>query len=275
MNIKPLLFLVCLLWCFSLNADVSEGGINKSTHPRLLLSPSTVNEMKSGMETYPLFSKSVQASKDWVGQSLHQPINVPQPKDPGGGFTHEQHKRNFRLIREAGILYQLTEDKTYADFVKKLLLAYADLYPGLPEHPAKKEQSPGRLFWQSLNEAMWLVNSIQGYDAVVETFSSNERKQIESNLFIPMASFLSDESPQTFDRIHNHGTWANAAVGMTGYVLGDELLVKKSLLGLELNGEAGFFKHLDSLFSLRMVITMKARIIIALPLCLLSFLLPL
>jgi hypothetical protein len=64
-----------------------------------------------------------------------------------------------------------------------------------------------------------------------------------------MASFLSVESPQTFDRIHNHGTWAAAAVGMTGYVLNDQDLVDSALYGLNKDGSSGFLKQLDQLFS--------------------------
>lgn len=222
---------------------------DEDKHPRLLLSGDDVKSLKYGAENYPLFSKSINEAKAFIESEIHQEIAVPVPKDAGGGYTHERHKRNFKLIRQSGLLYQITGDKSYADFVKKILLAYADLYPTLGEHPAKKEQSPGRLFWQSLNEAMWLVSSIQGYDAVIETFSEEEQKKIDDNLFTPMATFLSDEAPQTFDKIHNHGTWANAAVGMTGYVIGNEAFVNKALLGLKQDGKAGFLKQLDVLFS--------------------------
>ena len=37
--------------------------------------------------------------------SIRAGIDVPVPKDPGGGFTHEQHKRNYRAIFEGGQLY--------------------------------------------------------------------------------------------------------------------------------------------------------------------------
>ena len=66
---------------------------------------------------------------------------------------------------------------------------------------------------------MWLVYAIQGYDAIHETLSAAERKTIEDGVFRPMVRFLSIGPPQTFDQIHNHATWAMAAVGMTGYVL--------------------------------------------------------
>jgi hypothetical protein len=175
--------------------------------------------------------------------------DVPVPADAGGGYTHEQHKRNATLILQSGVLYQFTGERAYADFGRDLLLAYAELYPTLGEHPRKKEQTPGRLFWQSLNEAVWLVTAIQGYDAIYEALTETERQVIEQRLLRPLADFLSRGQPQTFDKVHNHGTWAVAAVGMTGYVLDDPDYVEIALYGLERDGVGGFMRQLDELFS--------------------------
>lgn len=218
-------------------------------HPRLMISPADVSLMAEQGPDSPLFSAEVAETRAGVDRYLAELPDVPLPKDPGGGYTHEQHKRNGSLIRDAGVIYQLTGEVAYAEIVRDILLAYAAMYPDLPEHPQKKGQSPGKLFWQSLNEAVWLVYSIQGYDAVIDVLTEQDRTAIEAGLFRPMVSFLADESPQTFDRIHNHGTWAAAAVGMTGYVLNDPEYVEKALYGLKKDGSAGFMKQLDELFS--------------------------
>ena len=177
------------------------------------------------------------------------PATIPTPKDAGGGYTHEKHKENAKLIYQAGALYSLTGDKRYAQFGAKLLRAYADVYPTWGIHPAKKEQSPGRMFWQNLNESWWLLHAAQGYGAIKKTLSSRERRHIETNLLRKIANFLSEGSPATFNKIHNHGTWATAAVGMTGYVLGDSDYVEQALLGLDKSGRAGFLQQLNRLFS--------------------------
>jgi len=220
-----------------------------SPHPRLLLSPQDVELIS---QTSPLprgFERAVQGAMADVERYLDAIPDVPVPKDAGGGYTHEQHKRNSVTIQNAGFLYQVTGNKAYANLARDILFAYAKLYPTLSDHPQQKNQSPGQLFWQSLNEAVWLVTSIQGYDSIYTTLNDAEKKEIESNLFRPMVSFISDEAPQTFDRIHNHGTWAVAAVGMTGYVIGDQTYVEKALYGLKRDGSAGFMKQLDLLFS--------------------------
>jgi hypothetical protein len=198
---------------------------------------------------YPLFAAEIARMRAEVDGAIRAGINVPVPKDPGGGFTHEQHKRNYRAIYGAGLLYRLTGERRYADHVRALLLAYARLYPTLGPHPAKANQTAGRLFWQSLNDSVFLVHAIQGYDAARGAMSAADRKAIEDGALRPMARFLSEGSPEVFNRIHNHATWACAAVGMTGYVLGDRDLVDKALLGLDKSGKSGFLRQLDLLFS--------------------------
>ena len=218
-------------------------------HPRLLLAPDDVGYIRESLAESPGFLRSLSEKRETVDRYFAAVPDVPLPVDAGGGYTHEQHKKNGIAIHDAGILYQLAGKRSYAEKAKQLLLAYAAMYPQLGDHPEKKEQAPGRLFWQSLNEAVWLVYAIQGYDAIHDALAEAERTRIEADLLRPMAEFLSAESPQTFDRMHNHGTWAAAAVGMTGYVLADPVYVERALYGLNRDGSAGFIKQLDQLFS--------------------------
>lgn len=197
----------------------------------------------------PLFAAEIERAKRDLDASIRAGINVPVPKDPGGGVTHEQHKRNYRTIFEGGQLWRLTGDARYRDHVRDLLFAYADLFPKLGRHPAAANQVPGRLFWQSLNDSVFLVNAAQGYAEIRGVLSPAERQRIDDGLIRPMARFLSDESPEVINRIHNHATWAAAGVGLSGYLLGDRDLVDKALLGLDKSGKAGFLRQLDLLFS--------------------------
>jgi hypothetical protein len=188
------------------------------------------------------------AEKKITEQSL-LPLTVPTPKDAGGGYTHEKHKENAKLIYDAGQLFKLTGKKKFAGYAGKLMMAYADVYPSWGLHPAKKEQSPGRMFWQNLNESWWLLHVSQGYGAIKAALSPEQRSKIETDLLQNMAEFLSDGSPETFDKIHNHGTWATAAVGLTGYAIGNDDYVQQALLGLDKSGDTGFLKQMEKLFS--------------------------
>lgn len=180
---------------------------------------------------------------------------VPRPVDAAGGFTHEQHKRNYYTLYEAGIAYHETHDIQYVQQIEEMLLLYADLYPTLGLHPYDKSPVPGKLFWQTLNESVWLVHTAQAYAEVRPMISKKNRKKIEKQLFYPMADFLENGIPEnranyaTFNRMHNHATWACAAVGLIGYAMEDETLVRKALYGSKMDGSAGFLRQMDELFS--------------------------
>ncbi len=197
----------------------------------------------------PLFAAELDRAKAFVDGMMEQGLIVPVPKDPGGGYTHEQHKKNYRAIYLAGQLYRTTGDTQYSDYARDMLLAYAALYPTLGDHPAKANQNVGRLFWQVLNDAMWLVHAVQGYADIRSTLSAADRARIDDNVFRRAVKFLSVDSQRTFDRIHNHATWATAGVGMTGYLLGDQDMVERALLGSDKSGEAGFLRQSELLFS--------------------------
>ena len=83
-------------------------------HPRLLLSTEDVELIA---KTAPLprgFDRAVQQAKENTDRYLQAIPDVPVPKDAGGGYTHEQHKRNSVTIQNAGFLYQVTGNKAYA-----------------------------------------------------------------------------------------------------------------------------------------------------------------
>ena len=217
-------------------------------HPNLLLNKKDIQEIKTSLGKYPVFDKAYQKVKNMVDKALTIPMDVPVPKD-AGGYTHERHKKNYTEMQAAGILFSVTKEEKYAAFIKDMLLKYALLYPSLGRHPAASNESAGRLFWQSLNETVWLVNAAQAYDCVYDWLSDADRNKIETGVFKPMAKFLTEEKVEEFDRIHNHGTWTVTAVGMIGYVMGDRDLVDKSLYGSKKDGSGGFMKQLNELFS--------------------------
>lgn len=221
------------------------------TTPNLVINHADVPSMKKAIAEKGSFATAFEAVKKKVDAQIALAINVPVPKDSGGGFTHERHKKNYRLMYDAGIVYQLTQNEIYANYVRDMLFSYAELYPTLPLHPKRKKgkTNPGKLFWQSLNEAVWLVYTSQAYDLVLSSLSADDKAKIETGLFRPIVKFLSVESPKTFNKVHNHGTWITAAVGMTGYVLGEHEWVEQALYGLDKSGKGGFLRQLDDLFS--------------------------
>jgi oligo-alginate lyase len=221
----------------------------QTAHPNLVITGKGVESIKENLGNVPLFDKSYTEVKAKLDKTIALRQDVPLPKDPGGGYTHEKHKQNYNDMHSAGILYQVTGEDKYAEFIKSMLYKYAELYPSLGHHPQAKDQTPGRLFWQSLNECVWLLHTIQAYDCIYDWLEAKDRKVFEEKIFLPMTAFFTEELHHEFDLIHNHGTWMVASVGMTGMVLNNKELIEKSLYGSDKTGKGGFLAQLNLLFS--------------------------
>lgn len=233
---------------FAAAVNISPGATAAPARPRVMLDANDVAAMRASLGHAPLFDAAVADARQRVDEALASPIDVPMPRD-AAGYTHERHKRNYAEMHAAGMIYQLTGDARCVDLIRTQLDRYAEIYPTLKDHPASRSASPGRLFHQSLNETVWLVHVSQAYDCVHDALTPEQRTRYEERIFRPMARFLSGERAHEFDRIHNHGTWAATAVGMIGYAIGDDTLVKKALLGSKMDGTGGYLRQLDELFS--------------------------
>jgi len=224
------------------------GVLTAEEHPGLFITKQEGIQIRESLEKYPLLKASFIASKDDMDRALINKIEVPAPGE-AGGYAHEKHKQNYREMTSAGILYKITGDERYALFIKDMLYSYAEMYPKLGPHPLSHNQRPGKLFHQTLNETVWLVYTSIAYDCIYNWLTPDDRKHIEDNIFKHMIHLFTVEHTREFNRIHNHGTWTVAAVGMLGYVLKDKNLVEMALYGTEKDGQGGFLKQLDLLFS--------------------------
>lgn len=233
--------LLSLLICGAMSLFANE-------HPAIALSEAEATEIRSALGQYSLLDQSFKNYENTLANALANPIDVPAPGE-AGGVAHERHKQNYREMHQAGVLFAITGEVRYATFVKNMLDKYAEMYPTLGPHPRSMKQKPGRLFHQTLNEAVWMVHVAMAYDCIYNWLSAEDRQRYEENIFLPMIHLFSVEHAEMFNLIHNHGTWSTAAVGMMGYVLGREDLVEKALYGSERDGNGGFLKQLDLLFS--------------------------
>ena len=199
------------------------------------------------------FDRTVEITKREVDAEMASGIHVPLPVDFSGGYTHERHKRNFFIAEKAGALFQILGDEKYAAYLRDMLFEYAEMYPKLPLHPKERSYARGKLFWQCLNDANWLLYMSLAYDAIYDWLSEEDREFLDTQLFRPFADFLSSGNPQFFNRVHNHSTWGTAAVGMLGLVLDDSELIERALYGLKddglelgaLDDDGGFIKVAD------------------------------
>lgn len=228
----------------------------KAQHPRLIVNQNEVNTIRQVKGQVAAFDKTLAKLISDADKALAMPISVPVPCDGGGGVVHEQHKTNYYAMFHCGLAYQYTGEKKYAKYVTDMLMEYARLYPTWGLHPMTLSGLRGRLFWQTLNESVWLMHTSMAYDCIYETLTKKQRDFIEKNLLFNMADFIMNgygeqrKNHEMFNRMHNHATWATAAVGMTGFTTGNEALVKAALYGSDGTGKTGgFLRQMDELFS--------------------------
>ena len=214
--------------------------VQSQEHPMLLLTRSGVETIRSQLGKVPLFDASVQSAREFVDAEIALGIDTPVPKDFSGGYTHTRHKQNYMAAQQAGVLFQILQDEKYAAYVRDMLFQYEAMYKDLPLHPQERSYARGKLFWQCLNDSVWLVAMSEAYDAIYEWLSAEERAQLEQNLFRPYADFISVHNIQFYNRVHNHSNWGKAAVGMIGLVMGDEELIQRALHGVAEDGEIDF-----------------------------------
>jgi oligo-alginate lyase len=218
-------------------------------HPVAFATKADFSIIKSDLPKYVILKNSFTEIKRSVDAYIGQDVDVPIPKDPAGGYTHERHKENYMLMFNAGLLYNITGESRYAILVKDILKKYARLNPTLTVHPEATSSSPGHIFWQALNDANWLVYSGLAYDLIYNSVSAEERGIIENGAFKPEVDFFTKNLQTWFDLIHNHGVWACAGVGIVGIATNNENYLKMALYGSKLDGKSGFLAQLDNLFS--------------------------
>jgi hypothetical protein len=239
-NIKKIFTLIAVFACISAVAQ---------QHPSLMLTKANLTAVKQGINKYPLLTSSFKALKEEADLALVQPINVPTPADGGGGISHEQHKKNYKNVLACATVYQLTQQVKYAAHAKAILMQYAKQYNTWGRHPKRKQTPGGKLFWQNLNDCVWLVYMIQGYDGIYDYCTPKERTYLTDSLWTPVVYEQTVVNQKIFNLIHNHATWSTAGVGMAGYVCGKKEWVEMALKGTNKDGKSGFLKQIDDLFS--------------------------
>ena len=238
--LRSLIIALFLIACVSTTAQ---------RHPVTFFTKAEAADVKSKLTAFPVLLKSFNDIKNEVDGFVGKDVDVPFPKDPAGGYTHDKHKANYTLMFNSGILYNLTGEIKYATLVKSMMLKYAALNPTLKNHPQATSAFPGHLFWQALNDANWLVYAGLAYDLVYNTLTPSERKTIEDGAFKPEVDFFTKDLKDWFNLLHNHAVWACAGVGIVGLATGNKDYLDMALYGTAKDGKRGFIAQMDNLFS--------------------------
>ena len=162
-----------------------------------------------------------------VGNHLLRGDSGKAALDFDGNGISDAHGSYAALLRDAGVVYQVTGQRRYADKAREILMAYAARYLSYPRHDNQgRPRGGGRVASQSLSEASWLIHMAQGADLIWDTLNPEQCRAVEEKLFRPA---LEQVILPSHHGIHNIQCRINSAIGLAGYLLGDPRLVRTAI----------------------------------------------
>jgi hypothetical protein len=219
-------------------------------HPCTLWDKEDIAHYQEMLKTSKELQAQLAGLKKAMDIRMTQPLGVPQPqKGPDGqwlhlidnkvspnGLTYGAIHNGLGLdIANLGTVYALTGEEQYAEFCKKLLLAYADAYPnyGIGARPGFNHD-PSKVFDQRLSDATWLIQVARGYDLIhdLPSITPAERKHIEDDLVRANGRHIT-ENHAAVEAPTNWSAIDTCAVLTAGYATDDEKLIQIAYYGLQ------------------------------------------
>ncbi len=218
-------------------------------HPCTLWDKEDLAHYQAMMKTSPELRAQFTGLKLAMDQRLTQPIGVPPPlKDADGKWRHLSdvemlNGRNYGAIHNQlgldianlGTAYALSGDAKYAEFAKRLLLAYADAYPNyaIGARPGFSH-SPSKAFDQILSDATWIIPVARGYDLIynLPSITPAERQHIENDLFVS-AGRLITANHALLEASTNWSAICTSALLIIGYAIDNQEFITVASYGLK------------------------------------------
>jgi len=154
------------------------------------------------------------------------------------GYPYDQGVYQMRadFLEKAALTealaFRLTGDRTYAEKGAEILKLYADKYLTYPMHDnyGKESQNGARVYSQTLDESIWLIDLAWTYDLLRDTdqFTAAERTHIERDLLYASAMTVTRANMGPTDNIQS---WILGAETAVGYTLDDKALIDKAIDG--------------------------------------------
>jgi len=218
-------------------------------HPCTLWDKEDIRHYQEMLKTSRELQLQYAGLKKAMDDRLGQPLGIPQPKQgPDGKWMHLSDKERLGNstygavhnqlatdIANLGTVYVLSGEARYAEFARKLLLAYADAHPnyGIGARPGFNHD-PSKVFDQRLSDATWLIQVARGYDLIhdLPSITPEERRHIEDDLVRASGRHIMGNHAM-LEAETNWSAIATAAVLMAGYAADDEELVQTAFYGLK------------------------------------------
>jgi len=147
------------------------------------------------------------------------------------------HARNLDYLVALTYLHLATGERRYAEYIRDMLLDYAAKYPTYFEHNTDRiptALNSGRMFGQSLDEAVWASDAARAYSVAKPIMTGREIEAVERGYLRLCADMLLKRRGGG-----NWQVWHNSGLVALGVALEDD-----SLIDVALNDPRCGYRHL-------------------------------
>lgn len=235
-------------------------------HPNVYWDQEDIEHYKDMLKTSTELQQNLANLKTTMDKRIAQPIDVPPPQKkpdgkwmfPGDYFPATALKgkdtpvfrfksmmaRDSEAVSDLGTIYALTGDEKYAEYARKLLLAYAHCSQwGVS--PAYKIHSEIGMTGALLTESFFMMSMARGYDLIynLPSWTKEERAQLHDDFFFPMAltmlypGWTGTDTPWYACHRTNRSYFACVSVLAEGYATDDQELINAALYGIHPKGD--------------------------------------
>jgi oligo-alginate lyase len=131
-----------------------------------------------------------------------------------------------------GVAYRMTGKEIYAQHAAEILKLYADKYKdySIVDNYGKQSAWGARVYSQTLNESIWLIDMTFAYDLVRGSgeLSASDRAHIEKDMLLPSAATVVRGHKEPTNNIQS---WINGAQAAVGFELGEKALIDEAIDG--------------------------------------------
>lgn len=143
------------------------------------------------------------------------------------------HYKNMDFLNACTYLYVATGDMQYARHITDLMFDYALKYPTYLLHDIRRNQiehESGKMYAQSLEEAVFSSYASRAYLLAKPVMSEDEVKQIETGYLKPASELLLRQKMKTnFWAKPNWQVWHNSGIIALGVALGNDSIIDVAL----------------------------------------------
>lgn len=226
------------------NTHDVEFDISLESRKTLFLNHQEITAINKSILATPLLNKAFKDKRHHLQYALQHNFSIDL-FSPENVEAETQHAALGKRLYDAALLYKITQESIYSEYIQKILNLYADFYVSTKS----SNKNSDRLFTKIEHEAEWLIQALFALDSIHDQLSDDEIVRLDNNLFTPMTLIIETAFANNITDTPIVSAWAVSAIGIKGLFFNNKKLLKKALQGPRLNQHRGYYQLLDTFIS--------------------------